>query len=178
MVTLSPKQGGDSDPCHLNSLIVSIDAQRLGLFEAGKCVSDWPISTSMYGVGNQENSGMTPLGEHYVRAKIGAGCRTNAVFVGRRFTGEIYSEALATEHPSRDWILTRILWLCGKEPGVNRLGQVDSMRRYIYIHGTPDSEPMGIAKSHGCVRMRNSDIIALFDQVAPGTPVKIQMAKF
>ena len=171
-------QGSNTDPSLSTALIVSVDAQRMGLFEAGACVAQWPVSTSMYGVGNQENSGQTPLGKHYIRAKIGAGCSTNSVFVGRRFTGEIYSSTLAAEFPERDWILTRILWLCGTEVGVNRSGNVDSMRRYIYIHGTPDSEPMGVAQSHGCVRMRNSDIIALFERVAPGTPVTIQMADF
>ncbi|MCG8670342.1 MAG: L,D-transpeptidase [Pseudomonadales bacterium] len=159
-------------------LIVSINEQQLGLFQGQQCLQTWSISTSMYGVGNQENSGMTPLGKHYIRAKIGAEKPLNAVFVGRRFTGEIYSSELAEQHPNRDWILTRILWLCGLEPGVNRLGQVDSMRRYIYIHGTPDSEPMGKPLSHGCVRMRNNDIIALFDRVHVGTQVTIQQAEF
>jgi lipoprotein-anchoring transpeptidase ErfK/SrfK len=95
------------------------------------------------------------------------------VFVGRRPTGEIWTPQLAAQVPDRDWILTRILWLSGCEPGVNRLGSVDSMQRYIYIHGTPDSEPMGVARSHGCIRMRNADVIALFDQVPAGTPVLI-----
>ena len=96
------------------------------------------------------------------------------MFVGRRTTGEIYSEELARKHPERDWVLTRILWLCGEQPGYNRLGRVDSMRRYIYIHGTPDSEPMGVPRSHGCVRMRNGDVIALFDLVTPGCRVSIE----
>jgi len=95
------------------------------------------------------------------------------VFVGRRFTGEIYDSELACASPDRDWILARILWLCGKEPGKNRLGDVDSMRRFIYIHGTPDTELMGIAKSHGCIRMRNSELIELFDRVEPGCRVDI-----
>ena len=159
-------------------IIVSIEQQQLGFFSHGECVHRWPVSTSSYGVGNQENSGKTPLGKHYIRAKIGAGCALNSVFVGRRFTGEIYDPGLAAAYPERDWILTRILWLCGTERGVNRLGNVDSMRRYIYIHGTPDVEPMGEPRSHGCVRMRNNDIIALFDRVAPGTPVTLQMQAF
>ena len=159
-------------------IIISIDQQTLGLFADGEWLKTWPVSTSMYGIGNQENSGKTPLGKHYIRAKIGTGREANSVFVGRRFTGEIYSPALAAEHPDRDWILTRILWLCGTEPGVNRLGSVDSMRRFIYIHGTPDTEPMGEPKSHGCVRMRNNDIIDLFDRVPPGTPVTLQQQAF
>jgi lipoprotein-anchoring transpeptidase ErfK/SrfK len=96
------------------------------------------------------------------------------VFVGRRPTGEIWSEALTREHPERDWILTRILWLSGLEKGFNRLGDVDTMRRYIYIHGMPDSEPCGVPASIGCIRMRNADIIELFDRVAVGTPVIIE----
>jgi lipoprotein-anchoring transpeptidase ErfK/SrfK len=97
-----------------------------------------------------------------------------SVFVGRRPTGEIWSPELAALHPDRDWILTRILWLSGLEPGRNRLGNVDSMRRYIYIHGTPDDQPMGVPASHGCVRMRNDELIELFNLVAPGTEVLIQ----
>ena len=160
------------------ALIVSINQQRLGLFEEGALVASWSVSTSQFGEGNRLNSGKTPLGEHYIRAKIGGGRALNAVFVGRRFTGEIYSDALAEQYPERDWILTRILWLCGKEKGVNRLGAVDSMRRYIYIHGTPDTEPMGIPKSHGCVRMRNTDIIDLFERVQSGALVTLQMPGF
>ncbi|HKJ75676.1 MAG TPA: L,D-transpeptidase, partial [Gammaproteobacteria bacterium] len=76
--------------------------------------------------------------------------------------------------PERDWILTRILWLCGEEPGRNRLGRVDTMRRYVYIHGAPDDDPMGVPSSKGCVKMRNADIIDLFDRVAVGTPVVIE----
>jgi hypothetical protein len=108
-----------------------------------------------------------------VRAKIGAGAAPNTVFVGRRVTGEVWSPKLAEQHPGRDWILTRILWLSGCEPGFNRLGDVDTMRRYIYIHGCPDMLPMGVPGSIGCVRMRNADIIELFDLVAPRTPVEI-----
>ena len=95
------------------------------------------------------------------------------MFVGRRASGEIYDRSLADEYPARDWILTRILWLCGEELGVNRGGDLDSQRRYIYIHGTPDSEPMGIPKSHGCIRMRNDDIVELFEKVQPGDKVLI-----
>ena len=108
-----------------------------------------------------------------MRAKIGEALPENAVFKGRRFTGEIYSPELAASAPGRDWILTRILWLCGCEPGKNRLGNVDSMRRYIYIHGTPDTELMGMPKSHGCIRMRNADLLELFDHVPPGCIVDI-----
>jgi len=108
-----------------------------------------------------------------VRAKIGAGAAENTVFVGRRPTGEIYTAELGQNNPGRDWMLTRLLWLSGCEPGFNRLGEVDTMQRYIYIHGSPDNAPMGQPGSIGCIRMRNRDIVELFDQVEPGTPVEI-----
>jgi len=153
---------------------VSIQEQCLRLLdEAGGVLSVYPVSTALNGPGESKGSGCTPRGRHVVRARIGGGQPLNTVFVGRRPTGEIWTPQLAAQFPERDWILTRILWLSGCEPGVNRLGSVDSMQRYIYIHGTPDSEPMGVARSHGCIRMRNADLIALFDQVPAGTPVLI-----
>lgn len=153
---------------------ISIPTQTLSLFgDDDKILTRYSVSTAANGAGCEKNSGCTPLGRHVVRAKIGAGAPLNAVFVGRRFTGEIWSPQLAASMPERDWILTRIMWLSGCEPGVNRLGNVDSMQRYIYIHGTPDDEPMGQPCSHGCVRMRNQDILELFEMVAAGTPVMI-----
>jgi lipoprotein-anchoring transpeptidase ErfK/SrfK len=157
---------------------ISIAEQRLRLLDGERIVFEAPVSTAANGPGEENGSGCTPRGRHIVRAKIGSGCEPGTVFVGRRPTGERYSEELAQQTKSRDWILSRILWLSGSEPGCNRLGNVDSMRRYIYIHGTPDSEPMGTPRSHGCVRMRNDDIIALFDMVAPGTPVLITEESF
>jgi lipoprotein-anchoring transpeptidase ErfK/SrfK len=157
-----------------DSLItVNIAEQRLRLERDGELLMDVAVSTAVNGAGERSGGECTPRGRHYIRARIGAGCDTNTVFVGRRPTGELYSEALGREQPQRDWILTRILWLCGMESGHNRGGNVDSMRRYIYIHGTPDSEPMGVPLSHGCVRMRNNDIIRLFDLVEVGTTVMI-----
>lgn len=153
---------------------ISISRQTLACFEDDKQVQSFSISSALNGVGQQSGSGQTPLGEHYIRAKIGSGNSLYSVFVGRRFTGEIYSDELASQYPKRDWILTRIMWLCGTEPGKNRLGKVDSMQRYIYIHGTPDSEPMGIAKSHGCIRMRNDDVLKLYDWVPTSCPVMIE----
>jgi lipoprotein-anchoring transpeptidase ErfK/SrfK len=155
------------------SLRVSLDAQTLELWRAGQLVKRYAVSTSKHGAGEVHGSQQTPRGRHVIRAKIGRGEPENAVFRGRRPTGEIYSAALAQAHPSRDWILTRILWLSGTEVGRNRLGQVDTMRRYIYIHGTPDSEPLGSPGSIGCIRMRNRDIVELFDLVPAGTPVDI-----
>ena len=107
---------------------------------------------------------------------IGADCPVNTVFAGRRPTGEIYTPELRRKHPDRDWMLTRILWLCGMEKGRNRLGVVDSMRRYIYIHGCPEEDVMGVPSSHGCVKMRNAGVIRLFDMVPVGTRVLIQEA--
>lgn len=153
---------------------VSIPEQRLWLLDdAGALLRVYPVSTALNGAGEAAGSGCTPRGRHVVRARIGADAPPNTVFVGRRPTGELWTPELAAANPGRDWILTRILWLSGCEPGINRLGNVDSMRRYIYIHGTPDSEPMGTPRSHGCIRMRNADLIALFDLVPPATPVLI-----
>lgn len=153
---------------------ISISQQTLTLFdEFGGVKAKYLVSTAANGTGCIKNSGCTPLGAHIIRAKIGANAPENAVFVGRRFTGEICTPELMTQFPARDWILTRILWLSGKEPGKNRLGDVDTMQRYIYIHGSPDSAEMGKVGSHGCVRMRNKDIVDLYDLVAVGTAVVI-----
>ena len=155
---------------------VSIDEQRLQLLAAGKIEMDVAVATATNGPGEVMHSECTPRGWHRVRAKIGAGAPENTVFTGRRPTGEIYSPALRQEHPGRDWMLTRLLWLCGLEPGRNRFGERDSMRRYIYIHGCPDTDKMGIPSSHGCVKMRNADVIRLFDSVPVGIQVLIQEA--
>jgi lipoprotein-anchoring transpeptidase ErfK/SrfK len=153
---------------------ISISAQTLTLLgDEGKPLASYSVSTAKNGAGCEKNSGCTPLGRHMIRAKIGAGVAENTVFVGRRPTGEIWTPQLASQSPERDWILTRILWLSGMELGKNRLGNVDSMQRYIYIHGTPDIEPMGQPCSHGCVRMRNADVVELFDLVGVGTSVVI-----
>ena len=134
----------------------------------------YPVSTSGRGAGERNGSGRTPRGAHVVRARIGAGVVPGTVFVGRRPTGEICTPELYAEAPERDWILTRILWLSGTEPGRNRLGDVDTMQRYIYIHGCPDEVALGVPGSHGCIRMRNADLIELFDRVPVGTPVLIE----
>ncbi|HEY8521230.1 MAG TPA: L,D-transpeptidase [Gammaproteobacteria bacterium] len=153
---------------------VSLAEQRLFLLEGGCAVRTYLVSTSKHGAGELRGSYRTPRGRHVVRAKIGAGAPIGTVFRGRRPTGEIYSEALARAHPGRDWILTRILWLSGLEVGRNRLGEVDTMRRYIYIHGTPDSTELGVPGSIGCIRMANADIVELFDRVPVGTVVSIE----
>ena len=155
---------------------ISIDEQRLQLLEDRGVIMDVAVSTAANGPGEVMHSECTPRGWHRIRARIGAGSPPGSVFVGRRPTGEIYTPALGEAQPQRDWMLTRILWLCGEEPGRNRLGPVDSMRRYIYIHGCPDEHPMGIPSSHGCIKMRNTEVIRLFDRVAAGTRVLIQEA--
>lgn len=153
---------------------ISIPQQTLVLWdERGAALRRYSVSTSKYGAGELQGSYCTPRGAHLIRAKIGAGQPVNTVFVRRRPTAEVWTPQLGDRFPDRDWILTRILWLSGCEPGRNRLGEVDTMRRYIYIHGSPDGVEMGKPGSIGCIRMRNADVLELFDLVAPGTPVKI-----
>ena len=156
-------------------IVVSLPQQTLTLLdEQGREVSRYRVSTSKNGAGELNGSNCTPRGLHLVRAKIGAGLPVNTVFVDRRPSGETYTAELGRLHPKRDWILTRILWLSGCEVGFNRLGNVDTMRRYIYVHGSPDSVEMGKPGSIGCIRMRNQDLHELFDTVAVGTSVEIR----
>ena len=153
---------------------ISIAGQSLELLDEAGCLERrYAVSTAANGVGEANGSYCTPRGLHIIRAKIGAGQPENSVFVRRRPTGEIYTPELGAQFPERDWILTRILWLSGCERGFNRLGEVDTMRRLIYIHGSPDEVSMGVPGSHGCVRMRNADVMDLFDRVQSGTPVEI-----
>ena len=152
---------------------VDIAKQTLSLTENGTIVRQYSISTAKNGPGERNGSYCTPRGRHIVRAKIGSGQPPCSVFARRRPTGEIWTPELHAKHPGRDWMLTRILWLSGCEVGKNRLGEVDTMRRYIYIHGSPDTAEMGTPGSIGCVRMRNADIVELFDLVPPYTPVDI-----
>jgi L,D-transpeptidase YbiS len=143
---------------------IDIAAQALTLLDdSGKVLRSYRVSTARNGPGEKNGSFCTPRGRHVVRAKIGAGQPAGTVFVRRRPTGEIWTPELYDKFPGRDWILTRILWLSGCEPGFNRLGDVDTMRRYIYIHGSHELAEMGKPGSIGCVRMRNADIIELFD---------------
>ncbi|HEX9625592.1 MAG TPA: L,D-transpeptidase [Acidiferrobacterales bacterium] len=153
---------------------VDVPSQTLTLHDAGGAVlGRYRVATAAKGVGELNGSEQTPRGWHVIRAKIGAGLPAGAVLVSRRPTGEIYSPALRARFPRRDWILTRILWLSGLEAGRNRLGRVDTMRRYIYIHGCPDEDPMGVPSSHGCIKMRNDEVIELFERVPVGTRVQI-----
>ena len=141
--------------------------------ESGAVVGSYPVSTALNGAGEESGSNCTPRGKHVIRAKIGAGQPLNTVFVKRRPTGEIYTPQLGLLQPDRDWILTRILWLSGCEPGYNRMGTCDSMRRYIYIHGTPHERGVSVPKSHGCVNMLNEDLLDLFERVNTGVEVII-----
>ncbi len=155
-------------------IVIDVPSQTLALLDGrGAEIRRYPVSTSKNGLGERNGSLCTPRGRHVVRALIGTGQPEKAVFVRRRPTGEIWSPELHAKYPGRDWILTRILWLSGCEPGRNRLGEVDTMRRYIYIHGTPETTEMGKPGSIGCIRMRNRDIIDLFDRVSPYTEVDI-----
>lgn len=154
-------------------LQVCIAKQQMSLLENGKLIRCYPVSTAKNGPGQLKGSECTPTGWHRIRAKIGAGQPINSVFIARRPTGEIYSPQLAAEYPQRDWILSRILWLGGLEPDHNRYGEVDSAWRYIYIHGCPDELMQGQPASHGCIRMKNADVIELFDRVDAGCKVFI-----
>lgn len=155
------------------SLDICLTTQQLMLLEDDRVVKGYPVSTAKNGPGQLKGSECTPTGRHKIRAKIGAGAPIYSVFKGRRLTGEIYSPQLAAAHPQRDWILSRILWLGGLEPGWNRYGEVDTAWRYIYIHGCPDELMQGVPASHGCIRMHNTDVIELFDSVEAGCPVLI-----
>jgi hypothetical protein len=154
-------------------LEIDIPTQALTMRRGEEVLSLHSVSTGLAGAGQREGSGQTPLGWHYVRAAIGGDRPLGTVFRGRRPTGEIFDPAWSISQPDRDWILSRILWLCGLETGYNRGGDVDSQRRFIYLHGTPPDQPMGEALSHGCIRMRDDDLLAVFARAVPGTPVWI-----
>jgi len=152
---------------------VDISLQQLLLIKDDKIIKNYVVSTANNGAGEINGSEKTPRGEHIVRAKIGTNMPISTVFVGRRPTGEYYSRQLKQKQPERDWILTRILWLSGTELGKNRLGNVDTMRRFIYIHGCPEEDEVGVPGSHGCIKMRNKDILELYELVPYGTRVII-----
>ena len=156
---------------------ISISAQLLTLLDGEKTLKQYLISTAKNGAGEKMDSECTPRGKHIIAEKIGADCEINSVFVGRVPTGEIYESGLRELHPERDWILTRILWLSGEEAGKNKGVKdgksLDSHERYIYIHGTPDDVLMGQPGSRGCIRMRNAEIVELFELIDVGTEVTI-----
>ena len=155
-------------------IIVDIPTQTLSVLENKDILHSYSISTGGNGAGEEKDSEKTPRGKHIIRAKIGEDAPAGTIFIGRRPTGEIYQTGMREKEPDRDWILTRVLWLSGLDVNQNRLGNVDTMQRYIYIHGSPDEIEMGKPGSRGCVRMRNSDVVELFDLVSVRTPIFIQ----
>ncbi|MGH8119471.1 MAG: L,D-transpeptidase family protein [Gammaproteobacteria bacterium] len=152
---------------------IDINAQRLRLCAGRKIVKEYPVSTARNGPGELADSECTPRGEHVIAEMIGGDCPLNTVFVSRQPSGEIYTPELKIKFPDRDWILTRILWLQGAEPGKNLYGNVDSHERFIYIHGSPDDVEMGRPGSRGCIRMRNKDVVELFNKVRAGMRVTL-----
>ena len=160
---------------HSGDYKIDIDLTRqvLQLRGSAGVIREYAVSTGKNGIGEQLDSGCTPRGRHSIAEMIGAGHPPNTVFVGRKPTGERYEPELRRQHPERDWILTRIIWLQGEEPGVNRGGTVDTYNRYIYIHGAPDDVEMGVPGSAGCIRMRNRDVIELFGLVTAGCEVNL-----
>ncbi|WP_133127478.1 L,D-transpeptidase [Legionella nagasakiensis] len=155
-------------------IVVFAQYQQMHCYEGDKLLKTYPVSTGKNGLGEQQNSECTPRGWHRVHSIIGIKNEINSVFVARRWTGEIYCPELAKQYPERDWILTRILQLDGLEPGRNKGGKVDSLERYIYIHGTPDTTVLGTPGSRGCIRMGNRDIIELSNWVNVDARVYIE----
>ncbi len=154
-------------------IVVDISRQLLSLYQDDKCLHSWPVSTSARGSGNRMDSLQTPLGAHRIAEKIGADSPANTIFKGRQDCGELANITQRPEPTGEDLITSRILWLKGIEPGKNLDGDVDSQQRYIYIHGTAEEGLIGQAVSHGCIRMRNADVIELFALVDPETLVYI-----
>jgi len=155
------------------SIQVHLLQQTLELLQDHQCVKIYSISTGENGIGEEVDSGKTPRGRHIIHAKVGDGYEPNTVFIKRQATGEIFTPQMRSEYPDRDWILTRILWLAGVELGKNQGDSVDTLSRYIYIHGSPDDVQLGIPGSKGCIRMHNAAMIELFDSVEMGTAINI-----
>lgn len=156
-----------------NGDLLYISAQRQALFHVrdGLLLTEYPIATAAAGLGSEADSYRTPTGLHRISEKIGAQVPPLGILRDREFTGAFADPDFAGQ--DKDWITSRILWLSGLEPGVNQGSVVDSHERFIYIHGTANERSVGIPSSMGCVRMRNSDIIALFEQVPMGALVVI-----
>ncbi len=159
---------------HEQTLVIFAKSQLMHCYVGDKIHNSYPVSTGKNGMGEISGSEQTPRGWHCIHSIIGKERDVNSVFVSREWTGEIYSEQLAAEFQDRDWILTRIMQLDGLEPGRNKGGNVDSLERYIYIHGTPDETILGVPGSRGCIRMRNAHIIELAEWVKIGTRVYIE----
>ena len=154
-------------------LFVSVDEQKLYHIKSNTIFKTYQVSSSKLGTGNEEGSNKTPTGLHLIKEKIGKKIPINGRFIGRVFYGniaEIYSDMTISK---TDDITSRILWLSGLENGVNKGDSIDSYKRYIYIHGTSEEGRIGIPSSHGCIRMKNKDVIDLFNEVSIGTFVLI-----
>ena len=152
---------------------IDLGRQQLKLWSEGRMLRECLVSTGANGIGEINGSGCTPRGRHVIRAKVGDGAPSGTLFTRRRPTGEIWSPELHAKFPGRDWILTRILWLSGTEHGRNRLGCVDTFRRYIYLHGTPPTTRLGMPGSKGCIRVANTDIVELYDRLPVGAEVDL-----
>jgi lipoprotein-anchoring transpeptidase ErfK/SrfK len=174
-IATAAKEGGNA----MNDLFIEVDTrlQQLYLWEpypdGDMLIRQYPVSTAANGEGEQTGSHCTPRGRHRIAEKIGADAPLGTAFKSRQPTGEIWTPELDAENPGRDWILTRILWLEGLEPGKNQGGSVDSHDRFIYIHGTNEEHKLGTPASHGCIRMKNEDVAELFKLVPVGTEVRI-----
>lgn len=155
-------------------LQVSVAKQQMTLYELGRPVQTFRISTSMVGTGSRMGSIRTPLGRHRICRMVGDGLVAGAVLRGAKPTGEVAQIFIDTTNVEDDLVTTRILWLEGLEPGRNRGGLVDSYHRYIYIHGTPEEGLIGQPASHGCLRMYNRDVIALYNRIRLGSLVIIE----
>ena len=153
---------------------VDISEQRLYLIENSLIIASYPISTSKYGEGSIENSFKTPLGEHSIKEMIGEEAKINTIFTSRINTKRLATIIDQFEDTDNDYVTSRIMWLDGEEDGFNKGGNVDSYRRYIYIHGTHEEGLIGTKASHGCIRMFNYDVIELFNLVNIGTKVLIR----
>lgn len=153
---------------------ISISEQKLYLIENGNVVKSYPVSTSKYGIGSREGSNQTPLGRHRIVEKIGDKAPWGTIFKERKNTGKTINDPGAIGPNDKDLVTTRIMWLEGLEPGVNKGEGIDSYKRFIYIHGTLEENLIGTPASHGCIRMKNTDVIELFDSVGLHTPVTIE----
>ncbi len=156
---------------HYGMIIVSIKEQVLYHRRRTGVWLSFAISTSAFGTGNEKNSFKTPLGKHRICAKIGDDMPVYTAFHGREPVGTFDPES---DYLDRDWILSRILWLDGCEPGKNKGGRMDSKHRYIYIHGTHEEDKLGTPASHGCIRMSNLDILDMFEHAFVGERVLIR----
>ena len=156
------------------NIVIDISQQRLYLYQGKVLEASFPVSSSKYGEGSKENSFKTPLGEHIIKEMIGEGAKINTIFSSRINTTRPAKVINEAEDSKNDYVTSRIMWLDGLEDGQNKGGNVDSYKRYIYIHGTHEEGLIGLKASHGCIRMFNEDVIELFNMVKIGTKVLIQ----